>query len=78
MDFSGGAFSNWANQNAEVLDNIAKNLVQVQNLLKASAYLLGLAFAFKAIYSLKAYGESRTMMSSNNSIKEPLTYLFVW
>lgn len=38
---------------------------------------MGCAFLFKAIYSLKVYGEARTMMSSNTSVKEPVVYLMV-
>ncbi len=61
-----------------ILNNIAANLVPVQHLITGAAYLIGVAFAFKAIYSLKAYGEARTMMSSGNAnLKEPLAFLFV-
>jgi intracellular multiplication protein IcmC len=31
----------------------------------------------KALYCLKTYGESKTMMSGNTSIKEPLSYFLV-
>lgn len=72
-----GTFTNWASQNADILRNLANNLLPVQTLLKGAAYVLGLTFAFKALYSLKVYGEQRTMMSSQTSVKEPLTYLFV-
>ncbi len=75
MDIS--AFSTWSAQNVNVLNNLANNLGPVQNLLKAVCYLLGLVFAFKAIYSLKAYGEGKTMTSTTTNMKEPLTYLFV-
>jgi intracellular multiplication protein IcmC len=49
----------------------------VERLVAAAAYLIGMAFAVKAIYSLKVYGEARTMMSTNSSIKEPLAYFLV-
>ena len=43
-----------------------------------AAYLIGLAFAFKAIYSLKMFGESKSMMSQgHSSLKEPAIYLVV-
>ncbi|MCX7116087.1 MAG: type IV secretion protein IcmC [Gammaproteobacteria bacterium] len=75
MDFS--AFSTWSAQNANILNNLANNLGPVQTLLRAVCYILGLAFAFKALYSLKAYGEGKTMTSTTTNMKEPLTYLFV-
>lgn len=74
---TGSSIINWLNNQADILNNIANNLIPVERLVTGAAYLLGLAFAFKAIYSLKVYGEARTMMSSNTSIKEPLMYLLV-
>lgn len=74
---TGSSVINWLNNQADILNNIANNLIPVERLVTGGAYLLGLAFAFKAIYSLKVYGEARTMMSSNTSIKEPLMYLLV-
>lgn len=73
--FSG--LTNWISNQANILQNVANNLIPVERMLTGAAYLIGIAFAFKAIYSLKVYGESRTMMSSHTSIKEPVTYLFV-
>ncbi|KTD21060.1 hypothetical protein [Legionella londiniensis] len=67
----------WVTKQADILNNIAKSLEPVEKLLTGAAYLIGLSFAFKALYSLKVYGEARTMMSSNASIKEPLTYMLV-
>ncbi|WP_133127910.1 type IV secretion protein IcmC [Legionella nagasakiensis] len=67
----------WVTNNADILINIANNMAPVQRMLTGAAYLIGLSFAFKAIYSLKVYGEARTMMSTNASMKEPLTYLLV-
>ena len=78
MSDTGAFFNvNWSAQNINVLKNIAATVQPIQKLLTGSAYLLGLLFAFKALYMLKVYGEARTMMSSNTSAKEPLTYLFV-
>ncbi|KTD18373.1 hypothetical protein [Legionella jordanis] len=74
---NGNSVITWLTNQADVLNNIANNLLPVERLVTGAAYLIGLAFAFKAIYSLKTYGESRTMMSSNTSIKEPLAYLLV-
>jgi intracellular multiplication protein IcmC len=61
----------------DILTNIANNLIPVEKLVTGSAYLIGIGFAFKALNTLKSYGESKTMMSSNTSLKEPLTYLMV-
>jgi intracellular multiplication protein IcmC len=62
---------------AQILANLANNLIPVEKLITGSAYVMGIVFAFKAIYSLKALGESRSAMSSNGSLKEPLVYIFV-
>lgn len=76
---SPGAFSiiNWSASNVNVLKNIAENVQPIQKLITGAAYVMGLLFAFKALYVLKLYGEARTMMSSNATAKEPLMYLFV-
>jgi intracellular multiplication protein IcmC len=73
--FSG--LTDWVSNQTDILANIANNLLPVEKLLTGAAYLIGISFAFKAIYSLKSYGESKTMMSSHTSMKEPLVYLFV-
>ncbi|MBA2709337.1 MAG: type IV secretion protein IcmC [Tatlockia sp.] len=68
----------WLLQQAGVLNSIANNLLPVQRMITGAAYIIGLAFAFKAIYMLKSYGESKSMMSSSNSgLKEPIVYLLV-
>lgn len=74
---TGGSVACWLTSQANILNNIAANLAPVQRLITGGAYLIGCAFLFKAIYSLKVYGEARTMMSNNASIKEPAAYLFV-
>lgn len=67
----------WIAGQANVLNNIANTLVPVQKLIVGAGYLIGCAFIFKAIYSLKMYGEARTMQSSSTSIKEPLVFLII-
>jgi len=62
---------------ADILVNIAKSIAPVENLVRGGAYVIGCAFLFKAIYTLKVYGESKTMMSNSASIKEPILYLIV-
>jgi len=72
-----GAFTDWITNQASILTNIANTLQPVERLLTGAAYLIGLSLAFKAVYTLKVYGEARTMMASNSSIKEPIVYFMV-
>ena len=74
---TGGDVACWVASQVNILTNLANSLVPVQRLITGGAYLMGCAFLFKAIYSLKVYGEARTMMSSNTSVKEPVVYLMV-
>lgn len=76
-DCTGGPVSCWVSSQVDILTNIANSMQPVERLISGAAYLMGLGFAIKALYSLKGYGESRTMMSSNTSIKEPLIYMLV-
>src|ERR1043166_2100570 len=57
----------------QMLRNIASQLQPWFYVVTASFYILGAGLIYKALYGLKIYGESRTMMSSNASLKEPLT-----
>lgn len=75
MPTSGSIF-NWITSQADILNNVANNLPSVQRLISGFAYIMGIGFAFKAMYSLKTYGEMRTA-GSQASIKEALTYLIV-
>lgn len=69
--------SPWIASQVDILNNIAINLLPVQKLITGGAYLIGILFFIKAIYTLKQYGESRSMMSNQKDIKEPLMYMFV-
>lgn len=73
----GGTVACWIASQVDILTNLAKTLQPVEQMLTGAAYILGLGFAFKALYALKAYGEARTAMSNNASMKEPLTYFLV-
>jgi intracellular multiplication protein IcmC len=64
-------------QQSDVINNLARSLGPVQTLIFGCSYLLGLMFGFKFLFSLKIYGEQRTMMSSHTNVKEPLMYLIV-
>lgn len=72
-----GTITCWISAQADVLTNIAANLGPVEKLITGLAYILGITFAVKAIFSLRSLGESRAMSSSHSSLKEPLIYLFV-
>ena len=74
---SADVVSCWVASQVDILTNIANSLLPVQRLLSAGAYFVGILFIMKAIYSLKVYGESRTMMSSSSNIKEPMLYFLV-
>ncbi|WP_298626804.1 type IV secretion protein IcmC [uncultured Legionella sp.] len=74
---TGGTVSCWIASQAEILNRLAESLAPVERLITGGAYVIGCAFLFKAIYSLKIYGEARTMMSNSASVKEPIMYLMV-
>lgn len=74
---TGGSVQCWIISQTSILTNIGHSLIPVERLITGGAYLIGCAFLFKAIYSLKIYGESRTMMSNSASVKEPVIYLIV-
>jgi intracellular multiplication protein IcmC len=58
--------------------NLISSLLEVEKLLTASAYLIGLSFIFKALYSLKTYAETKSHMSgSQGGVKESIVYFFV-
>ena len=76
-DDSSGSIINWIAGQADILNNIANNLAPVQRLITGASYVMGILFAFKAITSLKEFGEQRTMMSSSKNMKEPVVYLLV-
>lgn len=58
--------------------NIYSSLISVEQLVTATAYLLGISFAVKALYSLKTLGESKAHQSGGSGgVKEPLIYMLV-
>ncbi|NKB46539.1 MAG: type IV secretion protein IcmC [Legionellales bacterium] len=61
----------------QMLTNLASVQPNLYKLVTGAAYVIGLAFIFRALYHLKIYGELRTMMASQTGLKEPLAYLFV-
>jgi intracellular multiplication protein IcmC len=75
LSLSGCASSN--PDAAMMVQNLSRSYPGLWRLFTAAAYLLGFMFGFKGVYALKAYGEARTMMSSNASLKGPMTYFMV-
>lgn len=75
-DCAGGGISCWIAAQADILTNIANNLVPIEKLVTGSAYLMGLAFAYKAIACLKHHGE-RASAQQQAGLKEPLVYFMV-
>jgi intracellular multiplication protein IcmC len=60
------------------LSNITSSLLSIERLVTATAYLLGILFAVKAIYSMKVLAETRAnQMSQRESLKEPVVYFLV-
>jgi len=77
-DNGSGGVTNWIGNQADILANIASNMLPVQRMITGAAYLIGLTFAVKAIYSLKNLGESKASSSQGQaSLKEAMVYLFV-
>ena len=77
MACTGTPISCWASDQVDMLTNIANSMESVQRLISGAAYLMGIAFAFNALMSLKELGESRSAMSGKSSIKEPLIFFLV-
>jgi intracellular multiplication protein IcmC len=58
------------------LDTIMSSLLSVEKLITGGAYLMGISFAIKALYSMKTLAEEKSkQMSSHGSYKEPVFYM---
>ena len=62
---------------SEIMRNLNQSLPPIQNLIFGFSYMSGIMFLFRGVFRLKVYGDTRTMMSSQASIKEPLILLLV-
>lgn len=60
-----------------VITNIGNNITPMLRMVTGGAYLFGFGFVFRGIFMLKAYGDQRTMMSSQANLKGALICLFV-
>jgi len=76
-DCTGGIVACWIASQVDIITNVANSMKPIQRMVTGAAYLIGVLFIVKAIISLKAFGESKTMMSSSHSFKEPMVFLVV-
>lgn len=58
----------------EMLINLTGSMPNLWRMITAFAYVMGFLFTYKAVYYLKVYGESRTMMASQSNLKVPISY----
>lgn len=61
----------------QMINNFARSVPQLMKLITAVAYVLGFFFVVKAVLLLKQFGDMRTMMMSQHSVKGPLVYFFI-
>lgn len=62
---------------ADMLANIAAQIPQLTSMVTAISYVTGMYFIIMGVIKLKHFGESRTMMSAEHSIRGPIVYLTV-
>ena len=63
--------------NIDVLTNLANSLLPVEKLVTAAAYLMGIGFAIKAVFTLKSHGEQKSSLSGTGNMKEAVIYMLV-
>lgn len=61
----------------QMIINLSQSSDAVMQMVTGGAYLIGMGFLFKALYHLKVYGELRTMMAVQTSMKTPIAYMVV-
>jgi hypothetical protein len=69
---------------AKLVDSASQTLIKLHalyesfaDLVISIAYVSGIFFVSKGIFAFKQYGEQRTMMSAQTTIRAPLTYFTV-
>jgi len=62
---------------ADMLANFAQQIPALMNLVTAIGFILGTVCIITGISKLKTVGESRTMMSQEKSLLQPIAYIFV-
>ena len=58
-----------------MLTNLSKTYPYLTMMVTGLCYVIGMSLAIRAIYYLKVYGELRTMMATQSSLKIPVTYI---
>lgn len=61
----------------QILLNLSKAYPALWRMVTAMCFAAGFLFALRSIYAFKIYGEARTMMNPQTSLRAPLFYLFV-
>ncbi len=61
----------------QMLTNLSRAYPALWKMLTGACYVIGFAFAVRGVYYLKQYGEMRTMMASNTSLKTPVVFFIV-
>ena len=61
----------------QMLTNLSRSYPALWFMLTGACYVIGFAFAMRGVYYLKQYGEMRTMMASNTSLKTPIAFFIV-
>ncbi len=61
----------------DMITNLAEQLPNVMRMVTAIAYVLGFYFVVFGVIKLKQYGEARTQMSSQHSLKGPLIFITI-
>ena len=61
----------------QMLINLSNAYPALWRMLTGACYVIGFLMAIRAVYYLKVYGEMRTMMASQSSLKTPLALLIV-
>lgn len=61
----------------KLINNFSSSFPALWRLSTGVAYLFGIVFIMRGVYRFKQYGDMTTMMSSQRSLKEPVTLLVV-
>lgn len=61
----------------DMIANLVTQIPSLMRLVTALSYVMGMYFIFYSILKFKQFGEARTMMSQEHSLKGPIVFLFV-
>jgi intracellular multiplication protein IcmC len=61
----------------QILINLNKTYPYLWKLVTGVAFVAGIVFALRSIYAFKVYGEARTMMNPQTSLRAPVMFLFI-